>query len=272
MAIRLFQINEFVQQTGVVQGATFEVSGIDKIRFVVENAGLTNAFEVKVKIKGQSSFTTLTTLLGNSDKLLDIRTYDLMQINCTVLDGTIIKLLGTGFQTGGVVITEYSNFSEFPPATGSGDLGWDKSANTMFYDEPSSQSWVTSSASSVPLTSTQIAYGSAGNTVTSDATFTFNETTKTVDVQNLNVNSVSVGDNLYKPESVITLSGTDITNKQVNLTQIPINANKTRVSVGGGVEQVYGDDFTVSGSTLSWNGLGLESILEIGDKLIININ
>lgn len=273
MALKLFQINELISSTGLVQNATYEVGGIDKIRFITENAGGSNNFDIKVKIKGQTNFVTLGSITGNADKLMDIRTYDLMQIDCTVFDSPLyITLLGTGFQTGGTVITEYATFAEFPPATGSGDQGWDVSSKIMYYDSPSTQSWETGTASVVPLPSTQIAYGSVGNTVTGDTALTYNDVTETLSVTNLSLDGVSVGDKLYKPEGLISLTPTDITNKQITLSSTPVNASKTRLSIVGGVDQKYGSDFTVTGNTLSWNGLGLETILETGDTLIIDIN
>lgn len=69
-----------------------------------------------------------------------------------------------------------------------------------------------------------------------------------------------------------TLSGTDITNKSVTLSAAPTTASDTRLAVIEGIEQDYGVDFTVSGSTLDWNGLGLESLLVAGDKIIVVYN
>lgn len=72
----------------------------------------------------------------------------------------------------------------------------------------------------------------------------------------------------YKPE-FFTLDSTDISNKFVTLAAIVGTANKTRLTVIGGTEQAYGDDFTVSGDVVSWNGTPLESLLASGDKIII---
>lgn len=87
----------------------------------------------------------------------------------------------------------------------------------------------------------------------------------------------SATDTTWKtPNSVIgfaqedfTLTGTDITNKYVTLSFAPSPANETSVDVIGGIKQDYSVDFTVSGSQLSWNSLGLEALLSSGDKLVI---
>lgn len=84
--------------------------------------------------------------------------------------------------------------------------------------------------------------------------------------------SDSSGSTQYKPESVITLNGTDISNKFITLSEVPLNANKTRLFVESAPTQVYGIDFTVTGSTLSWNGLGLDGVLEIGERIFVTYN
>lgn len=80
----------------------------------------------------------------------------------------------------------------------------------------------------------------------------------------------------YKPEFLITLNSTDITNQYVVLTEAPTIKAKTRLSVGGGIEQIYGVDFVVtvddSNKRLSWSGLGLQSLLVSGDILIVEYN
>lgn len=69
-----------------------------------------------------------------------------------------------------------------------------------------------------------------------------------------------------------TLSGTDITNGFVTLTQAPDTAGNTIATVVGGPMQDYGVDYTVTGSQLSWTGLGLAGVLIAGDKLIIQFD
>jgi len=69
-----------------------------------------------------------------------------------------------------------------------------------------------------------------------------------------------------------TLDATDISNKFVTLDEVPTDTTDTRLVVIGGIEQEYGADFVVSGSTVDWNGLGLDGVLAIGDKLVIIYN
>lgn len=72
-----------------------------------------------------------------------------------------------------------------------------------------------------------------------------------------------------------TLSGTDITNKGVILSQVPTVSTKVSVIVGNAPGQTYfGFDYTINsnlspGNTLDWTGLGLDGILSFGDNLIV---
>jgi hypothetical protein len=68
------------------------------------------------------------------------------------------------------------------------------------------------------------------------------------------------------------LTPTDISNKYVTLAASPSIAAETTVDIPEGCQQKYGTDFTVSGSTLSWNGLGMEALLASGDELIVQYN
>lgn len=69
-----------------------------------------------------------------------------------------------------------------------------------------------------------------------------------------------------------TLDNTDITNKFVTLSSAPANPSDAILNVIGGPVQDYSVDFTITGSTLSWDSLGLEALLASGDKLIIQFS
>ncbi|MEM4385830.1 MAG: hypothetical protein QXD03_04720 [Candidatus Anstonellales archaeon] len=66
---------------------------------------------------------------------------------------------------------------------------------------------------------------------------------------------------------VFTLTSTDISNKYVTLSKSPAYPTKVILEVKGAPSQFYGDDYVVSGSQLSWNGLGLDGLLIEGDKI-----
>jgi hypothetical protein len=65
------------------------------------------------------------------------------------------------------------------------------------------------------------------------------------------------------------LSPAEATAKSVTLANAPTNAARTVLIIKGAGGQYYGDGFIVSGTTLSWNGLELDGVLEAGDRLSI---
>ena len=67
-----------------------------------------------------------------------------------------------------------------------------------------------------------------------------------------------------------TLDAADITNKFVTLTTQPTTVEKSLVDVVRGCTQKYGTDFIVAGDVLSWDGLGLETGLVLGDTLRVH--
>lgn len=72
--------------------------------------------------------------------------------------------------------------------------------------------------------------------------------------------------------NVFTLTPTDISNGFVVLSQAPTTPSDTALTVIDGPMQEYGNDFTVSGSHLSWSGLFLDGVLVSGDELIVQFN
>jgi hypothetical protein len=66
-----------------------------------------------------------------------------------------------------------------------------------------------------------------------------------------------------------TISAGENTSKSLVLSGLPAVANRVLLDIIGGGAQEYSVDYSVSGTTLSWNGLGLDGILTTGDKLRI---
>lgn len=81
--------------------------------------------------------------------------------------------------------------------------------------------------------------------------------------------STGGGGNAFEVE-YRTLTGGEAAAKSLTLSQTPDDDTKVLVDVIGGTAQEFSVDFTCSGTTLSWTGLGLDSIpLVAGDKLRI---
>lgn len=74
-----------------------------------------------------------------------------------------------------------------------------------------------------------------------------------------------IGTNVDK----VTLSQQNLDEKKVSLSSPPAVPGAVTLLPIGGIPQVNGIDFEVVGNELSWNGLGLDNFLELGEQLII---
>lgn len=72
------------------------------------------------------------------------------------------------------------------------------------------------------------------------------------------------------PKQIVELTTTDITNKFIILNFTPLVPESITVVPVGGPEQLLGIDYIITGNVLSWDSLGLDSILDNTDKLIIH--
>lgn len=116
-------------------------------------------------------------------------------------------------------------------------------------------------ASDLPLTGN--ADGDLRVVVDEHAIYIWNDGTQTWD------NITGSGSSGSLVVDIFTLNAGQITAKSVTLSNAPVTPNKTVFDPEGGPIQRYTSDFTISGSTLSWNGLTLDGVLEAGDRLII---
>jgi hypothetical protein len=66
-----------------------------------------------------------------------------------------------------------------------------------------------------------------------------------------------------------TISAPEDAAKQLTLTSTPLDGAKVILAIQGAPSQINGLDFSVTGTTLSWSGLGLDGILAAGDEIYI---
>lgn len=78
---------------------------------------------------------------------------------------------------------------------------------------------------------------------------------------------ISNSNGYFKEE--VTLNNTQYTGKEIILTNLPSIPEQLTVLPVSGTPQKYNTDFIVIGNILSWDGRGLETILETGDTLVI---
>jgi len=65
------------------------------------------------------------------------------------------------------------------------------------------------------------------------------------------------------------LTSTEIANRFVLLTHTPAAAS-VEVEVAGGVKQLEGSDYALTGNRVSWTGLGMQSFLAAGDTVLVH--
>lgn len=64
------------------------------------------------------------------------------------------------------------------------------------------------------------------------------------------------------------LTAQDISNKRVELPS-EYGANEIVSVTLNGLEAVHGEDYNVDGGVVSWNGLGLDGLVQAGDRLTL---
>lgn len=67
----------------------------------------------------------------------------------------------------------------------------------------------------------------------------------------------------------VTLTQEDIDDKQVTLSNTPLSPSTVMVTPEGGIPQINGVDFVITGNILSWDSLGLDGFLEVNEVLIV---
>ena len=78
----------------------------------------------------------------------------------------------------------------------------------------------------------------------------------------------SINDNTFMEIRKITAS--EITTKQITLLQTPTDPSKVIVDVVGGTSQIFGVDFTTVNNFLSWDGFGMETLIDEDDLIRVN--
>lgn len=249
-----------------------------KIKMIVGNAGATNEIVLRGRIQGQTNWDDIGTITGNETKEFNVKTYDFVQLECTVYDSptNYLEVTGSGFNlaSGGGLESI---------STPSGTLTDIETLELVSTDSSVQIEAISPNKINLKLSgSAGNAFGNIGtpdgNTVVANSfsdVMSFKQVTNsTVITSNPMTSEITIDtDPKIKDNVVITekimLTPTDITNKTVTLSSIVATPFKTRMTVVGGPEQEILADFTVSGNILGWSGTTLDGVLENGDELII---
>jgi hypothetical protein len=86
-----------ITSAGVI--GDFDVEDVSSVRTAVENAGAGNTIIFRGKLKGQTNFITIQTVTGSFCEVVELDTYDILQIECTVYDSlsTHISISSAGY-------------------------------------------------------------------------------------------------------------------------------------------------------------------------------
>ncbi len=78
-----------------------------------------------------------------------------------------------------------------------------------------------------------------------------------------------IGAGIGSNVEMIALTAQNIANKFVVLNDEPLFPGSVELVPGGGIPQINGIDFSVTGNVLSWDGLGLDGFFEENEILIV---
>lgn len=70
----------------------------------------------------------------------------------------------------------------------------------------------------------------------------------------------------------ITLDSTQATNQELFLDKTPTDETTVVLDLPCGTVQVLDFDYSVDGNRVFWGGLALETVLSLGDKIVITYN
>lgn len=88
---------------------------------------------------------------------------------------------------------------------------------------------------------------------------------------NVDFGGIAIGSGLTKSVFEVTINSTIFNSKFLTLPQVPVLPNNVTLEFFQGTKQRNGIDFEVQTGTniVSWDGLGLDGFIEVGDILII---
>lgn len=101
----IYGLNEIVTEPGSLGIGVVRDEG--KVRFVITGAGASNEVLVRGRINNQQTWNTLATFTGNINDLVEVFTYDELEVICTVFDpvnGYDFRLVASSFDSNNLTI------------------------------------------------------------------------------------------------------------------------------------------------------------------------
>lgn len=122
-------LNLIVKSASLVyQGA---ITDEDKLRIVTSNCNSGNTIVVRARILGQEDWDTLKTISGNAKEVVSIKTYDEIQLECTVYDSasSYVKVVAGSFNEAGGSTTIGASTGE--PIVDASEITFDSSDDSI---------------------------------------------------------------------------------------------------------------------------------------------
>ena len=96
-----FSIVQQITAAGIL--TTANIADETKVRFVISSAGGGNTIVVRARIVGQNDWDTLATIVGNDKSVVNVSTYDEIQVECTVYSSLSnnVKVVASSFNDAG---------------------------------------------------------------------------------------------------------------------------------------------------------------------------
>jgi hypothetical protein len=114
-----FYLSSYISAAGIIlrnyRGVNYDFYSArddDKVRLVTEECGVANQVVIRARVRGAEGFSELKTLTGQGSILVDISTYDEIQLEVVNLDAPSgrFKLIASGFSVAGGDITVSAPF------------------------------------------------------------------------------------------------------------------------------------------------------------------
>ena len=92
-----FGVKKLVRAAGSM--GVFDITSDTQIRVIVENAGPLNTVAVYGRIQGQNSYQLIDTVIGSSNKLIEVALFDFLDLEITSYDSlsNYVDIAGSGF-------------------------------------------------------------------------------------------------------------------------------------------------------------------------------
>lgn len=102
MADKKIQLEKLITSASTIT-SDLDISDESKLRVVIENAAGGNTFLVKGKVKGATNYTTLATITGSTSQVVNILTYDLLEVECSVYSSSsnYVRVIYSSFNDAG---------------------------------------------------------------------------------------------------------------------------------------------------------------------------